>query len=120
MKKFILLGMLSPLPFFSQVLNHQSALSSKAERHLQFKVTDSPNDVMEIVNILRNILEKTASFHGFAHFSSCIRKEADEDGPVYKRILDLLSHGNYSLFAPIEMVPDRSSPNLCVKSPVVI
>lgn len=42
--------MLSPLPFFSQVLNHQSALSSKAERHLQFKVTDSPNDVMEIVN----------------------------------------------------------------------
>lgn len=58
-------------------------------------------------NILRNILEKTASFHGYAHFSSCIRKGTDEDGPVYKRILDLLSHGNYSLFDPKEMVPEN-------------
>ena len=26
---------------------------------------------------------------------------------VYKRILDLMSHGNYSLFDPIEMVPEN-------------
>jgi hypothetical protein len=58
-------------------------------------------------NILRNILEKTASFHGFAHFSSCIRKGEDEDDPVYKRILDLMSHGNYSLFDPKEMVEEN-------------
>ncbi|ACV63412.1 hypothetical protein Dtox_2620 [Desulfofarcimen acetoxidans DSM 771] len=58
-------------------------------------------------NILRNILEKTASFHGFAHFSSCIRKGEDEDDPVHKRILDLLSHGNYSLFDPKEMVEEN-------------
>jgi energy-coupling factor transporter ATP-binding protein EcfA2 len=58
-------------------------------------------------NILRSILEKTASFHGFAHFSSCIRKGEGEDDPVYKRILDLLSHGNYSLFDPNEMVEEN-------------
>lgn len=58
-------------------------------------------------NILRNILEKTASFHGFAHFSSCIRQGEGEDDPVHKRILDLLSHGNYSLFDPKEMVEEN-------------
>ncbi|MDR1382599.1 MAG: AAA family ATPase [Planctomycetaceae bacterium] len=58
-------------------------------------------------NILRSILEKTASFHGFAHFSSCIRKGEGGDDPVYKRILDLLSHGNYSLFDPKEMVEEN-------------
>lgn len=58
-------------------------------------------------NILRSILEKTASFHGFAHFSSCLRKGEDEDDPVYKRIIDLMSHGNYSLFDPKEMVEEN-------------
>lgn len=58
-------------------------------------------------NILRNILEKTASFHGYAHFSSCIRKGEEEDQLVYTRIVNLLSHGNYSLFEPKEMVEEN-------------
>ena len=59
-------------------------------------------------NILRNILEKTASFHGFKHFSSCLRKDEDDgDDILHKRMLDLLSHGNYSLFNPIEMVAEN-------------
>ncbi len=58
-------------------------------------------------NILRNILEKTASFHGYAHFSSCIRKSDKENEPVYTRIVNLLSHGNYSLFEPREMVEEN-------------
>lgn len=58
-------------------------------------------------NILRNILEKTASFHGFAHFSACIRKGTDEDEPIYTRIINLLSHGNYSLFDPKEMIEEN-------------
>ncbi|MEL7658459.1 MAG: anticodon nuclease, partial [Bacillota bacterium] len=58
-------------------------------------------------NILRSILEKTASLHGYAHFSSCIRTGENEDSPVHKRILDLLSHGNYSLFDPKEMVEEN-------------
>ena len=58
-------------------------------------------------NILRNILEKTASFHGYAHFSSCIRKGDEENEPVYTRVVNLLSHGNYSLFDPKEMVEEN-------------
>lgn len=58
-------------------------------------------------NILRNILEKTASFHGYAHFSSCIRKDDAENELVYTRIVNLLSHGNYSLFNPKEMVEEN-------------
>lgn len=51
------------------------------------KTADSGEIYTYHFNILRNILEKTASFHGFAHFSSCIRKGTDEDDPVHKRIL---------------------------------
>jgi len=57
-------------------------------------------------NILRNILEKTASFHGYGHFSYCLRKD-DEESPVYTRIVNLLSHGNYSIFEPKEMVEEN-------------
>ena len=73
------------------------------------KAADSGNLYTYHFNILRNILEKTASFHGFKHFSHCIRKdtENDSDGIVHKRILDLLSHGNYSLFDPKEMVEEN-------------
>lgn len=73
------------------------------------KVADSGELYTYHFNILRNILEKTASFHGFKHFSSCIRKDEtnDSEGVVHKRLLDLLSHGNYSLFDPKEMVEEN-------------
>lgn len=71
------------------------------------KVSDSGELYTYHFNILRNILEKTASFHGFPHFSACIRKGDEEDEPVYTRIINLLSHGNYSLFDPKEMVDEN-------------
>lgn len=58
-------------------------------------------------NILRGILEKTASFHGYRNFSACLRKENDENSPVYARIVNLLSHGDYSIFEPREMVEEN-------------
>lgn len=59
-------------------------------------------------NILRNLLEKTATFHGFSNFSDCIKqKDDDVDGVVHARIINLLSHGNYSLFEPIEMLEEN-------------
>ena len=52
--------------------------------------------------ILRNLLEKTAHFHGFTNFGNCIAGDAaDEEDVVRKRIIDLLNHGNYSLFEPV-------------------
>ena len=59
-------------------------------------------------NILRGILEKTATFHGFSNFSACIKQDPDdEDGVVYARLINVLSHGNYSLFEPREMLEEN-------------
>lgn len=72
------------------------------------KAADTGNLYTYHFNILRNILEKTASFHGYAHFSSCIKNnEGDQNGIDYTRIINLLSHGNYSLFDPKEMVEEN-------------
>jgi wobble nucleotide-excising tRNase len=58
--------------------------------------------------ILRNVLEKTATFHGFNGFSACIRQDADdEDGIVHARLINVLNHGNYSLFEPVEMLEEN-------------
>lgn len=59
-------------------------------------------------NILRSILEKTATFHGFKNFSACIQQQEDDpDGVVYTRMTNVLSHGNYSLFEPQEMLDEN-------------
>lgn len=59
-------------------------------------------------NILRNILERTATFHGFKNFSACIKKDADDDdGILHARLINVLSHGNYSLFEPREMLEEN-------------
>ena len=52
-------------------------------------------------NLLRNILEKTAAFHGFDKFSDCIKAEDDDiDKIIHSRRVNILSHGNYSIFEP--------------------
>lgn len=59
-------------------------------------------------NILRTILEKTASFLGLTNFKDCIKKDpADEDDIIYSRMVDIFNHGNYSLYDPIEMNEDN-------------
>ena len=59
-------------------------------------------------NMLRAILEKTASFHGYRNFSECIKQDADdEDGIFHTRLVNILSHGNYSLFEPQEMLDEN-------------
>jgi hypothetical protein len=59
-------------------------------------------------NILRNILEKTATFHGFRNFSACLKQDSnDPDGILHARLVNVLSHGNYSLYEPQEMLPEN-------------
>ena len=58
-------------------------------------------------NILRTIMEKTASFHGHKHFGACVRESDDEDGRLHTRMLNILSHGRYSLYDPKEMTEDN-------------
>ncbi|MDX2247916.1 MAG: AAA family ATPase [Bacteroidia bacterium] len=58
-------------------------------------------------NSLRNILEKTATFFGFNDFSACIHGVDDE--VLYARALNLLSHGKYSVYEPVEMSQDNKN-----------
>ena len=59
-------------------------------------------------NILRGILERTATFHGFRNFSACIKQDNDDpDGILHARLVNVLSHGNYSLYEPQEMLPEN-------------
>jgi hypothetical protein len=55
-------------------------------------------------NMLRSILEKTATFFGHDDFSACIHGLDDE--VLYTRALNLLSHGKYTIYEPLEMVDD--------------
>lgn len=59
-------------------------------------------------NTLRAIAEKTASFLGYGTFADCIRREADDlEGRLHTRLLNLLSHGGYSIYEPTPMQDDN-------------
>lgn len=61
-------------------------------------------------NMLRNVLEKTAVFHGYKNFSACLLKDDnDPDGTLHARYLNILSHGNYSLYEPNQMGEDTKA-----------
>ncbi len=85
-------------PFFHHVANlielHEVARSGEIFTHH--------------FNVLRAIAEKTASFHGYGNFAECIkREESDINGVLHTRLLNLLSHGGYSLYEPREMLEEN-------------
>ena len=60
--------------------------------------------------MLRTVLEKTASFHGHKGFSVCIKQgDDDADGILHTRLINILSHGNYSLFEPQQMLDENKA-----------
>jgi len=59
-------------------------------------------------NVMRNLLEKTAAFHGYDKFYDCIKLgDTDIEIGIHNRMVNLLSHGGYSLYEPLEMVEDN-------------
>lgn len=56
-------------------------------------------------NVLRSILEKTSSFFGLNDLGKCI--EGINDKELFERALNLLSHGAYSIYEPVEMNDDN-------------
>jgi hypothetical protein len=69
------------------------------------KAADSDKLFTFHFNILRSILEKTATFFGRDDFSACIH--GLEDSELFARALNLLSHGKYDIYQPMEMVDDN-------------
>jgi hypothetical protein len=82
-------------PFF-----HHVALLSELQQ-----VMNSGQIKTHHFNALRSILEKTATFFGHDDFSKCIHGIKDE--VLYTRALNLLSHGKYSIYEPVDMGDDN-------------
>lgn len=82
-------------PFF-----HHVALLSELQR-----VMSSGEISTYHFNVLRSVLEKTSTFFGYDDFSKCIHGIKDE--VLYSRALNLLSHGKYSIYEPVEMGEDN-------------
>ena len=54
--------------------------------------------------MLRTVLEKSASFHGFNRFTDCIDLVENEAVARQRsRLINALSHGNHSLYDPTNM-----------------
>jgi len=61
-------------------------------------------------NALRSLLEKASIFHGHKKFTVCIKQQDDDpDDTLYGRLVNILSHGNYSFYDPVEMLPENKS-----------
>lgn len=56
-------------------------------------------------NALRSIFEQTASFFGKKDIGFCL--DGIKDKTLYNRALNLLSHGKYSIYQPVEMSDDN-------------
>lgn len=82
-------------PFF-----HHVAMLSELK-----KAADAGRLYANHFNVLRGVLEKTSAFFGFKDFSGCIH--GIEDEMLFSRALNLLSHGDYSLFDPKELTEDN-------------
>jgi len=82
-------------PFF-----HHVAILSELKQ-----ATDDGNVNTFHFNALRSILEKTATFFGYQDFGACV--QGIEDDVLYERALNLLSHGKYSVYDPVEMTEDN-------------
>ena len=55
-------------------------------------------------NMMRGVMEQTAIFFGLNGWKDCIKAEDnDPDETLRKRMIDILSHSDYSLYEPREM-----------------
>lgn len=69
------------------------------------KASDSGRLYAYHFNVLRGILEKTATFFGNDDFGVCVHGLDDDE--LYARALNLLSHETYSVYQPNELVEDN-------------
>ena len=59
-------------------------------------------------NMMRRVMEQTANFFGMSSWKDCIKPEADDpDKKLYERVINLMSHGDYSMFEAKEMMAEN-------------
>ncbi len=59
-------------------------------------------------NMMRRVMEQTSCFFGYSKWSDCLKPDEDDaDHTLHKRVIDLMSHGDYSLYEPREMMQEN-------------
>jgi hypothetical protein len=59
-------------------------------------------------NMMRRVMEQTANFFGMNSWKDCIKPEDDDpDKTLYERVLNVMSHGDYSVFEAREMIDEN-------------
>jgi hypothetical protein len=59
-------------------------------------------------NMMRRVMEQTANFFRLDDWKTCIKAADDDpDKTLHKRLIDLMSHGNYSLYEPQEIMEEN-------------
>jgi hypothetical protein len=75
-----------------------------------WRVKESGQIYTHHFNALRSLLEKSSIFHGHKKFTVCIKPQDDDpDDTLYGRLVNILSHGNYSFYDPVEMLPENKA-----------
>lgn len=57
-------------------------------------------------NMLRSVFEKTSIFFGHEDFSYCLKDLPDKE--LFTRAVNIMSHGRYSIFAPVGMLKENA------------
>ncbi len=61
-------------------------------------------------NMMRRVMEQTASFFDLDHWDKCIKVEGDNtEEALYERFINVMSHGDYSLYEPSEMMEENKN-----------
>jgi len=61
-------------------------------------------------NAMRRIMEQTATFLGLTSWKDCVTPASgDPNDLLDTRMIDLLSHGDYAVFEPHEMLPENKA-----------
>lgn len=60
-------------------------------------------------NMMRRVMEQTANFLGLDDWKACIAAPDGADKALHKRFIDLMSHGDYSLYEPREMMEENKA-----------
>lgn len=69
-----------------------------------YKAAQDDNLYTYHFSMLRSVMERVASFHGYEKFDVCLKRQDDDpDAILHARLINILSHGSYSIFDPVEM-----------------
>ena len=97
-------------PFFHHI-EQLCELNQVVKKYKEIEEGDSKLEQSAILktyhfNMLRAIFEKTSIFFGHEDFSYCLKDLPDKE--LFARAVNIMSHGKYSIFAPVGMLKENA------------